>query len=57
MTPDNAPSRALFRGFARHRDAECRVEPFLTADLFPGEHEPEELFRIGPMPAESAPSG
>lgn len=49
VTPGNEASRALFRSVARQLDADCRVEPFMGAELFPGEHEPEELFRIGPI--------
>lgn len=49
VTPDNEASGALFRGFARRRDVPCDVRPFLTSDLFFGDHEPEELFRIGPI--------
>ena len=49
VTPDNQASRALFRSLARELDTECSVSPFMGAELFPGEHEPEELFRIGPF--------
>lgn len=60
VTPDNAPSRALFESLARRLDVPCRVEPYLGAELFPGDHEPEELFRIGPfaptdIPRDSSP--
>lgn len=50
VTPSNAPSRALFRSFARAMEAEVKVGPYLTEDLFPDQgHEEEELFRIGPF--------
>ena len=57
VTPDNEASRALFRGLARELGTECAVGPFMGSDLFPGEHEPEELFRIGPItvPRAAAP--
>jgi len=49
VTPDNTASRRLFRAFADRCDAPCEVREFLPADLFPGNHEDEELFRIGPL--------
>lgn len=49
VTPGNAPSRALFEGIADRLDVPCRVEPFLGTELFPGDHEPEDLYRIGPF--------
>lgn len=49
VSPDNEPSQKLFRSFARRRDAACEESEFFTEDLFPGEHEPEHLFRIGPF--------
>lgn len=49
VTPDNAASRRLFRALARDRDAGCDVGEFMLADYFPDGHEPEELFRIGPL--------
>jgi len=49
VTPGNQPSRALFRSLARELGTECSVGPFMGAELFPVEHEPEELFRIGPF--------
>ncbi len=56
VTPSNAPSRALFRSFARSVGAEMTVEPHFTPELFPGEgHEAEELFRIGPFGARHTP--
>ena len=49
VATDNEPSRALFRSFARDVDSRCKESEFFTSDMFPGEHEPEELFRIGPL--------
>lgn len=55
VTPSNKPSRALFRAFGRRQGAEVTVSPRYTAEHFPKEHspnedhEPEELFSIGPF--------
>lgn len=51
VTGSNTASRALFTSFARHADAELTISDFFTTDRFPGEHEAEDLFRIGPLPA------
>jgi L-2,4-diaminobutyric acid acetyltransferase len=46
----NQASRALFRGFARERDAPCEEGPGFPAALFAAKsHEDEDLFRIGPL--------
>lgn len=50
VAPSNEASQRLFRGFARRRGAPCEVGPGFSADLFqPTTHEPEHLFRIGPL--------
>lgn len=49
VTPDNTASDRLFTAFARDRGAELRRTPLLAGELFPGDHEPEELYRIGPL--------
>lgn len=49
VTPDNIASDRLFAAFARDRGAELRRTPLMSGDLFPGDHEPEELYRIGPL--------
>jgi L-2,4-diaminobutyric acid acetyltransferase len=55
VTPDNAPSIALFTAAARRwRDAEGNPAQMTEADFFaaadfPDEHEPEQLYRIGPF--------
>ncbi|HET6724667.1 MAG TPA: diaminobutyrate acetyltransferase [Gammaproteobacteria bacterium] len=46
----NAASRALFNGFARRRHATIDSDSdFINAAEFPGEHETEKRFRIGPL--------
>lgn len=50
ISPDNGPSMALFSGFARDRSAGLDRETLFGAGQFPdGPHEPEVLFRIGPL--------
>lgn len=49
VTPDNTPSDRLFVSFARDRGATLERVPLFGADLFPGDHEPEVLYRIGPL--------
>lgn len=50
VTPSNAPSENLFRSFGRMSGAEVTVDKCFPAHAFPGEgHEPEHLFRIGPL--------
>jgi len=49
VTPGNTASRRLFRSMAREYDTDCRETGFMTAEMFPDAHEPEELFRIGPL--------
>ncbi len=50
VTPNNAASAALFRRFAKARGAKCAVEPCFPLQSFPGlDHEPEYLYRIGPL--------
>jgi L-2,4-diaminobutyric acid acetyltransferase len=49
VTPDNTASDRLFAAFARDRGVELTRTPFLAGELFPGEHEPEDLYRIGPL--------
>lgn len=55
VTPSNDASEALFRGFARSRNALCAVSDIFPAEAFPTEgHECERLFRIGPLKHRSA---
>jgi L-2,4-diaminobutyric acid acetyltransferase len=53
ITPSNASSVALFSGFARRRGAPVRVTELFGAELLSAEgaeHEPENGYRIGPIP-------
>lgn len=56
VADDNAASQALFKRFAQLRSTECNVQTHFTADLFPVEHPPEPLFRVGPLPRAVAPA-
>ncbi|NDU73944.1 diaminobutyrate acetyltransferase [Actinomadura sp. DSM 109109] len=52
VTPGNAASTAMFESFARARGCELARSPLFAAEHFPdGGHEPEVLFRIGPIAA------
>jgi L-2,4-diaminobutyric acid acetyltransferase len=52
VTPSNQASRSLFQSFAQRHGAELRRTRLFPAELFVGAepHEPEDLFRIGPLP-------
>ncbi|MDB1088455.1 diaminobutyrate acetyltransferase [Streptomyces sp. ACA25] len=51
VTPDNAPSNRLFTSFAERHAAAVSRDVLLDADVFPESgHEPEVLYRIGPIP-------
>ena len=49
ISDDNRASQGLFRGFARRIGAECQDFDHFTEELFPGEHDAERMFRIGPL--------
>jgi L-2,4-diaminobutyric acid acetyltransferase len=49
VSPDNGASMQLFRSIARDLRVECQETEYLGAELFPGAHEAENLFRIGPL--------
>jgi L-2,4-diaminobutyric acid acetyltransferase len=49
VTPGNIASDRLFTAFARDRAAGLSRTPLLTGELFPGDHESEDLYRIGPL--------
>lgn len=49
ITEDNEPSIALFTSFASAHDSTLERRPLFTADAFPDGHQPELLFRIGPL--------
>jgi L-2,4-diaminobutyric acid acetyltransferase len=50
VTPSNTASRRMFERFAADCGAPVVDRPFLPADQFPDEHEPEILLEIGPLP-------
>ncbi|GGI06424.1 diaminobutyrate acetyltransferase [Egicoccus halophilus] len=53
VTPSNAASLALFRGYADARGVGCDEHERFPAEVFPAEagvHEPELALRIGPLP-------
>lgn len=51
VTPDNAPSNRLFTSFAERHSAAVEKEVLFDGAAFPDEgHEPEVLYRIGPIP-------
>lgn len=49
ITADNAASIALFQAFASRWNAELTRSELFTASDFPDGHEPEDLYRIGPL--------
>ncbi|MFZ0485525.1 MAG: diaminobutyrate acetyltransferase [Arenicellales bacterium] len=49
VTPSNKPSQSLFRAFARKWGVSCRKLPFFPSEFFPEPHEPEYLYRVGPL--------
>ena len=51
ITPSNASSQKLFRALAARLETDCLRGEGFAAELFAGddEHEPEELYRIGPF--------
>ncbi len=50
VTPSNTASRGFFRNFASKLETECIETEYFTGEMFGGEdHEPEDLFRIGPF--------
>ncbi|PRQ03005.1 L-2,4-diaminobutyric acid acetyltransferase [Enhygromyxa salina] len=52
----NQASARLFLGFARERGVACERAPgFESADFGPLEHEPEPLYRIGPLRKQTTP--
>lgn len=50
VTPDNEASTALFDSFAKRWSADMSTEEVFSSAQFPDEHEPENLYRIGPLP-------
>ncbi|MFF8431880.1 diaminobutyrate acetyltransferase [Streptomyces sp. NPDC016566] len=50
ITPGNTASERLFTSFAARHGADLTREVLFSADLFPdGPHDPEVLYRIGPL--------
>jgi len=50
ITPDNEASIRLFTSFAKRWNAAMETDELFAADDFPGGgHEPEVLYRIGPL--------
>lgn len=49
ITPDNEGSIALFTAFANMRNAEVRSGELFGSELLGVGHEPEHLYRIGPI--------
>jgi L-2,4-diaminobutyric acid acetyltransferase len=50
VTPDNEASIAMFTAFARRNSTEIRRSDLFAAELLGDGHEPENLYRIGPIP-------
>jgi L-2,4-diaminobutyric acid acetyltransferase len=48
VTPDNGPSNALFARFADRIQAPWKRQMLFPSEVFPGQHDPEVLIRIGP---------
>jgi len=55
ISPDNAASQRLFTAFAEQIGASVERREGFTAADFGGGHEAEELYRIGPLPADRSP--
>ncbi len=56
VTPDNTASDRLFTSFAERRGAALEREVLFDGRLFPeGTHEPEVLYRIGPVDGTGRP--
>ncbi|MFH8977414.1 diaminobutyrate acetyltransferase [Streptomyces sp. NPDC017890] len=52
ISPDNTPSQRLFTSFAERHGARLEREVLFDTGQFPdGPHEPEVLYRIGPLTA------
>jgi L-2,4-diaminobutyric acid acetyltransferase len=49
ITPDNGGSIALFSRFAERRGAQVHRRELFGTELLGAGHEPEILFRIGPV--------
>jgi L-2,4-diaminobutyric acid acetyltransferase len=49
VTEANTPSNKMFRSLAVRWDAPCHRSELFTANEFPDGHDPEFLYRIGPL--------
>ncbi|MBR8639253.1 diaminobutyrate acetyltransferase [Streptomyces tuirus] len=49
ISPGNTASQQLFLSFAERHRASLKRELLFPAELFPDAHEPEYLYRIGPL--------
>ncbi|WBB60104.1 diaminobutyrate acetyltransferase [Streptomyces sp. WMMC500] len=49
ITPDNSASDQLFRSYARRHGADVDRDVLFRGEHFPDGHEPELLYRIGPL--------
>ncbi|MEU1850879.1 diaminobutyrate acetyltransferase [Streptomyces sp. NPDC019990] len=49
ISPGNTASQQLFLSFAERHRAPLKRELLFPAELFPDAHEPEYLYRIGPL--------
>lgn len=49
VTPDNVASARMFASFARSREAPLTRSAGFESKLFPDNHQPEDLIRIGPL--------
>lgn len=50
VTPDNTASMRMFSSFARSAGAPLSVGDGFSGDMFPDDHQQEDLVRIGPLP-------
>ncbi|EHK87411.1 diaminobutyrate acetyltransferase [Saccharomonospora azurea SZMC 14600] len=55
ITPDNEASIRLFSSFAKRWNATLERSRLFDVDDFPDEHEPEDLFRVGPLSSARRP--
>jgi L-2,4-diaminobutyric acid acetyltransferase len=56
VTPDNDASNRLFSSFAQRHGAAVRRDVLFGAESFPESgHQPEVLYRIGPLGPRSSP--
>jgi len=50
VTPSNKASRGVFESLAKHHETEIKVQPLFATEHFGGgDHEPEQLLRVGPL--------